>query len=281
MTKTIDTLAEDIGRVLTDPPEITDEQADGLGHSIAKVIREKLSKTERKPALRMSNLGTQCLRKLWYTVNKPEAAIPLRPEARLKFLYGDIIETLVLWLAKLAGHEVKGEQDELDINGIKGHRDAVIDGVTADVKSASTYSYAKFRDHLKPSDDAFGYLTQIGAYVYAGRHGDEVREKTTGAFVAVDKTLGHIVVDRHEDVGTEDYSRIVEERKAIVSQDTPPPRAYFDEPDGKSGNRKLGLQCGYCDFREECWPGLRTFNYAGKPRYLTKVVREPNIEEVK
>lgn len=271
--KRIDTLVEDIGRVLTDPPDITEEQTWGLANSLATVVSQKLAKSETPAALRMSNLGTKCLRKLWYTVNTPQAAEPLRPEARLKFLYGDIIETLVLWLAKLAGHDVTGEQTELDINGVKGHRDAIVDGVLVDVKSASTYSFGKFKEHLKPETDAFGYLDQLGSYAHAGGQSE-------AAFIAVDKSLGHIVVDKH-DVGQKDYSRFVDERKKVVAQPEPPKREYFDEVDGKSGNRKLGMECGYCPFKKSCWPGLRTFIYSNGPRYFTEIRREPDVPEVR
>ncbi len=257
--KSIDTLVEDIGKVLTDPPDITDEQAESFGKALAAVVRQKFDRTEAKPVLRM--------------INKPETAIPLRPENRLKFLYGDIIETLVIWLAKLAGHEVKGEQDTLEIAGVKGHRDGIIDGVTVDVKSASSYSFKKFEESIRPETDAFGYLDQIGAYTYADK-------RVGAAFVAVDKTLGHIVVDHQPDAGRKDYVKLVEEKKAMVAQKVIPPRAYFDEPEGASGNRKLAMECSYCDFRKECWPGLRTFLYSNKPVYLTHVARLPKVPEV-
>lgn len=242
--------------------------------AIASVISQKLRPSVEKPALRMSNLGTKCLRKLWYTVNRPEKAEPLRPEARLKFLYGDIVETLVIWLSKIAGHEVTGEQTELEIGGVKGHRDALIDGTLVDVKSASTFSFKKFQEGLEPGSDAFGYLDQLGAYAYAG-------ENREAAFLALDKTLGHITVDKHNGLGDKDYGKFVEERKAIIAQPEPPERGYFDEPDGKSGNRKLAMECGYCPFRAHCWPGLRTFIYSNGPRYLTNVIREPDVPEIK
>jgi len=35
-----------------------------------------------------------------------------------------------------------------------------------------------------------------------------------------------------------------------------------------------------CDFKYTCWPDVRTFLYSGKPRFLTKVVREPKVPEV-
>ncbi len=272
--KSIDTLVADIGKVLVNTPEISDELVNDLSKSLASVISQKLKPEKTSPALRMSSLGTKCLRKLWYKANKPEAAIPLRPEARLKFLYGDIIEVLILWLAKVAGHEVRGEQDELDIGGIKGHRDGIIDGITVDVKSASSYSFNKFKEGLRPEADAFGYLDQLGAYEYAGERGN------TSAFIAVDKTLGHIHVDKHHGLANKDYEKTVAQKQAVISQPEPPQRAYFAEDDGKSGNQKLGIECSYCEFRAHCWPGLRAFNYSGKPRYLTRVTREPNVPEM-
>ena len=69
-------------------------------------------------------------------------------------MYGDIIETLVLWLARQAGHEVKWEQKEVSIDGVTGHIDAVIDGVLADLKSCSPFSYKKFRVFCREHRDA-------------------------------------------------------------------------------------------------------------------------------
>lgn len=276
MTKTLHTLVKDIQGVLVDPPEITDEQARQLSDGLAKVVQDKFAEVRavRQGRLRMSNLGSKCLRKLWYSVNVPEAAEKLPASARLKFLYGDVIEALVIWLAKLAGHEVKGEQDTLEINGIVGHRDGVIDGVTCDVKSASTFSYAKFEKGLRPAEDSFGYLDQIGAYSHCEK---QAGGSADGAFIVVDKTLGHITVDYHKDIGNKDYGAFVDERKAAVAQKTPPPRQFFAVKDGQSGNEKLGTECSYCDFKRLCWPGVRAYAYAGGPRYLVTVKREPDV----
>lgn len=225
----------------------------------------------------MSNLGTKCLRKLWYTVNQPEKAEPLSWHVRLKFLYGDLIEELVLFLADVSGHRVEGRQEELVIDGIEGHRDAIIDGQLVDVKSASGYGFKKFRDGISPESDAFGYLTQLAAYKVAG--GED--GKRDGAFVAVDKSTGEIYVDYHEDLPTEDIPGIVERAKQAVSLPEPPSRHYKDEEDGKSGNRKLGTACSYCQWKSTCWPGIRGFAYSGGPRFLTNVSREPDVPEFK
>ncbi|MGW8178763.1 MAG: hypothetical protein ACWGQW_08375, partial [bacterium] len=186
----------------------------------------------------------------------------------------DILEELLLFLAEAAGHRVEGTQSELDVGGIKGHRDAVIDGMLVDVKSASTYSFNKFRQGLTPDADAFGYLDQLQSYLYASQDDDVVTVKDRAAFLVVDKTLGHICLDVHE-INNKDYSAVVAEKISVVESPEVPPRAFEDEKDGASGNRKLGLQCSYCDAKHLCWPGLRVFGYSNGPRFLTTVKKRP------
>jgi hypothetical protein len=237
--------------------------------------------------LRLSNMGTPCVRKLWYICNPDQTGgglerEPLPPHAKLKFLYGDILEALLISLAKAAGHRVEGTQTQLHVGDIRGHRDCVIDGITVDVKSASSYSFNKFRDGRLREDDPFGYVSQLSSYVYAGRSDPTVdTHPTLGAFLVVDKTLGHICLDMYDfgheiDTKEEDF----EEIKRLVSLSHPPPRAYEDEDEGKSGNRKLGIACSYCEFKQGCWPGLRTFKSSRGPVFLTNVEREPKMEEV-
>ena len=78
----------------------------------------------------------------------------------------------------------------------------------------------------------------------------------------------------------------VEYLKKMVSDNNIPDRCYSDIPDGKSGNYKLPIGCVYCDYKRECWSdanngqGLRVFNYAKNKRYLTKIGRQPEVEEL-
>ena len=276
--KSLDTLVQDIYALFTEPHTFEESNVEEFGKRLATHISNRISDEKSSDSLRMSNLGTPCDRKLWYTVNKPEAAEPLPPEVRFKFLYGDILEELVLFLAKEAGHEVDGTQDTLSIGGVKGHRDAIVDGVVVDVKSASSYSFKKFNEGLTKETDAFGYLDQLGAYLYASQDDPKVVHKDRAAFIAVDKTLGHITVDVQPNT-YKDYDKVVANKKALVALPKPPPRAFTDEPDGKSGNRKLGVECSYCSFKNECWPGLQTFAYSNGPRFLTVVSREPNVSK--
>jgi len=276
--KQLETLVPDIYALFTEPHEFDEANVAEFGHRLATHISNRISDEKSGDRLRMSNLGTPCDRKLWYSVNRPEAAEALPPEVRFKFLYGDILEELVLFLAKEAGHSVEGAQDTLEINGVKGHRDAVVDGVTVDVKSASSYSFRKFDDHLTAEGDAFGYLDQLGAYLYAGQSDPKVTNKSVAAFIAVDKTLGHITVDVQPNT-YKDYSKVVDAKKALIALPAPPPRGFSDEPDGKSGNRKLGVHCSYCSFKQTCWPSLQMFVYSTGPRFLTNVAREPNVQK--
>ena len=65
----------------------------------------------------------------------------------------------------------------------------------------------------------------------------------------------------------------------MLSSLVPPSRGFKPEADGKSGNMKLGVNCSYCDFKEKCHPGLRTFMYYKGTVFLTKVERVPDVKD--
>lgn len=279
--KTIKTLIQDIKNLITkrEQHNFNEDNLNKCTSKIAEHIKEEFLEHTHRSHLRMSNLGTKCTRKLWYSINEPEQAEPLDASARFKFLFGDIIEEVLLFLAKEAGHKVEGEQDEVSINGVKGHRDAVIDGILIDVKSASTYGYKKFEGHLEESNDSFGYLDQINAYLESSKDDSLIKNKNLCAFLVQDKTLGHITLDVHAKNNT-DYSAKVEYLKQVLETNNPPEREYEDTEHGKKGNRKLCMECSYCPFKHHCWPNLRTFIYSNKPEYLTQVTDTPRVTEV-
>ena len=82
----------------------------------------------------MSSIGKPT-RQLWYDklIHNSEAR-PLAPSTRIKFLYGHILEDLLILLSRVAGHTVTEEQKEVEVEGIKGHQDCKIDGVLVDCK---------------------------------------------------------------------------------------------------------------------------------------------------
>jgi hypothetical protein len=270
--KRIDTLVADIYKLFQSPVDLPADLVKSFGDKLSSIIAERLKEAPGKKSLRMSNLGTKCERRLWYQINRPERAEPLHPAARVKFLFGDIIEQLVLFLARAAGHVVEDEQKEVELYGIKGHIDGKVDGVLVDVKSASSRSFTKFENGLTEEADDFGYLRQLDAYLHA-TNGEE------GAFLVIDKQLGKLKLDKHKR-RNENYEEIVSKRLAMLGRKEPPPRAYRAEADGKSGNLKLGTACSYCEFKHHCWPGLRTFLYANGPRFLTEVRRIPDVPEI-
>ncbi len=227
----------------------------------------------------MSNIGKGA-RQLWYAKRYPPEE-KLQGHTLIKFIIGDITEVLLLFLARIAGHSVSAEQAEVAIGGVKGHIDADIDGVTVDVKSASTHAFKKFKDkELLQANDAFGYIEQIAGYSKA--------RGTDGAFLALDKQNGHIAYlpFSQEELDVFQVEDRIEYLKEAVEGDTPPERCHDDEKMGESGNRKLGVNCSYCDFKKRCWQesnggiGLRTFLYSTGPVFLTEVKSEPKVQEV-
>lgn len=247
------------------------------------LLRTRFQKREEKSGeavLRFSSIGKKD-RQLWYQANMPDKAEKLSGKTLFKFLYGDCIEVLLLFLAAESGHEVTHQQHEVEIDGIKGHMDAVIDGVPTDVKSASPYSFKKFEEGGLVFDDAFGYIPQLSGYAHA------IENTERAGFLVADKVGGDICFSELDSLTIEanpPAPRIAELRE-VINTDTPPPRCYDDIPEGKSGNRKLGVGCSYCPFRDECWKdsnngqGLRKFFYSRGPVWLTEVKKEPKVDE--
>lgn len=228
----------------------------------------------RPGRLRLSGMGPRCPKALWHSIHTPELAEPLPPWAIFKYQYGHIIEALVIALAKASGHEVTGEQDELSVDGILGHRDCVIDGCIVDVKSSSTRGFDKFKSGSIRFEDDFGYLDQLDGYLVGSAADELVRCKDRAYLLAVDKTLGHMVTYEHQ-ARPEKIRQRIAECKAIVAKDIPPECTCGTVADGESGNIRLDTKASYSGYKHLCFPHLRTFLYSGGPRYLTKVVRLP------
>jgi len=197
----------------------------------------------------------------------------------IKYSYGHVLEALAILLAKAAGHEVTGEQDELRVDGIVGHRDCVIDGCLLDVKSCSSYSFQKFKERTIRDDDSFGYLEQLDGYLCGSQQDPLVRVKDKAYILAIDKVLGHMVLYEH-DYREEHIRKRIGDYKTIVSAARPPKCTCTTVPFGKSGNYKLGVRASYSPYKFECFPGLRTFIYANGPVYLTEVKQKPDVMEV-
>ena len=281
MTKEIRTLVEDMYNVIEGKGGWDGTLGSIMGQGIALVANQRFSKRqEPRGYLSLSSIGTPCKRKLWYKINQTKDAEELQPNTLLKFFFGDMIEELALTLAIAAGHDVKGQQDRLNVHGIKGHRDAVIDGMTVDVKSASPFAFKKFKEGNLRNDDPFGYISQLSSYVYAAKDDPLVTNKTAGAFLVIDKVNGHICLDVYD---FEDELKIKEkemlEAKEMVAGPIPQDRIPPIPQSKTSPNTKLAMSCSYCEFRKVCWPEARTFIYSTGPLHLVDVVNEPRVPQ--
>jgi hypothetical protein len=279
----IKTLVDDIYKVIQGEGGWNKTISTGMAMAVSSAANNRFSEPQKaRGYLSLSSIGTPCKRKLWYKINSSGEGEPLQPNTLLKFFYGDMIEELILSMAEAAGHDVQGQQDRLDVHGIKGHRDAVIDGMTVDVKSCSSYAFKKFKDGTLRDDDPFGYISQLSSYVYAGKDDPLVTNKTHGAFLAIDKQNGHICLDVYD--FTEELKhkeKEMKETKAMVAGEIPKDRISPVPQSKTSPNMKLAMQCSYCEFKKLCWPDMRTFLYSKGPEFLVHVGVEPKVPEVR
>lgn len=278
--KNIHTLIKDIyGIVGSEDGWFNSTVAEEFSRELGLKLVESIGPREQVPRLRLSAMGPRCPCALWHSIHTPELSEALPPQARIKYTYGHILEALVIAMAKAAGHEVTGEQDELVVDGVKGHRDCVIDGCLVDVKSAASFSFQKFKDGSIRGNDTFGYLDQLDGYLVGSAADDLVRVKDRAYLLAIDKQLGHLCLYEHR-LREESIRERIKSYKQIVSLGEPPRCECNVVADGKSGNLKLDTKASYNMFKHCCHPNLRTFIYASGPVYLTKVIRKPDVLEV-
>jgi hypothetical protein len=279
--KSIYTLVPDIQELLKRKENWFNEPlANDLSNGIARTLREQFGRPSSKPDLRLSRLGDQCPCALWHSIHTPELAESLPPWAEFKYAFGHILEAVAISLAKAAGHTVTGEQDVLEVDGIQGHRDCVIDGCIVDVKSASSLSFKKFKDKTIAQNDSFGYLVQLDGYVTGSLNDPLVTVKDKGYLLVIDKQLGHMCLFEHKTRPELLRSRI-EEYKGIIGLTSPPKCNCKTTPHQASGNIQLAYPSNYSPFKFCCFPNLRTFLYSTGPVYLTTVAREPkDVKEI-
>ena len=284
--KNLNTLVEDIYdsiSVLNDGTalDVTEEDIDNFGNAMKDVLRNWSHPKERssKNNLRMSNVGKP-MRQLWYDLkSEKEAQLPLDSSVFIKFLYGHILEEVVLLLVKLAGHDITSEQKEVDIDGVKGHMDCKIDGEVIDIKTASGFAFKKFRDGTLRDDDPFGYMSQISGY-------EESEQTNEGGFLALNKETGELALYIPEYLDKPNVKNKIKKIRNYLKFDEPPDRCYNSIPEGKKGNMKLPRGCVYCRHKNTCHEdanggeGLRVFKYSNKLVYLTNVVTEPRVPEI-
>lgn len=276
--KTLITLPADIDDLFFKGKDVSEENLNLFLTGMGNILRDRLKPKEDKPeSIRMSKLGIKD-RKLWFEHNRK---LPrTKGSNALKFVYGDLIEALILFLAKESGHKVEDEQKEVTIDGVVGHQDAKIDDITIDVKSASDYAFKKFSERGLFKDDPFGYIAQLSSYAHADEGND-------AAFIGVNKVTGQICILPLDPIDRIDPVKRIAQVKEIVKLSSPPKeKCYADIPYKTSDNMTLNRNCTYCPFAAECWKdanggkGLRYFQYSNEVVALTSVVTTPRVQEI-
>lgn len=262
-TKTIDTLVDDIYNLVDTGKKNPDQEAlFALGSTVMDAVKRQLwmATSDMPGRLRMSNIGKPCSRSLWYDINGDDKVESLSPETRLKFMIGDIVEALVVYLAKEAGHSVTDQQAEIEMEGIKGHIDCVIDDELVDIKSASSFAMKKFKNGTLPNDDPFGYISQISGY------GNALGKKR-GTFLAFDKSSGELATYTHSQLENTEIK--IKEVKAAVALPEPPDRCFETVKDRQTSRQKLGVNCSYCSHKHTCWAGELDLKFrSGRPVFF-------------
>jgi hypothetical protein len=272
----------DRGVTYTPDPSNLATFSTGMNGSITSAMKARDNKREHGK-MWFSDLGEKCDRKTWYKWNRPDLAETLPGYASFKFLYGSTLEELVLLLAREAGHDVQHVQSRVEYKlpsgwVISGRIDAVVDGVLCDVKSTSSYGYTKYvGEGIQSENDSFGYRYQLSGYHQLGT--EDTWRAHDPAFLFIDKQNGHIGVVPISPIPKEEILSVAENISTVSNASTVIniDRGYGTKPIGKSGNEGLGVECSYCPFKWECWPGLQGYAYSTGPVYLTKVVRPPAV----
>ena len=286
--KQIETLTADVYELVD--KGLTDAQREAaadifsqFGENMATMLRRQVTPYTRKARnISFSALGYGT-RRLYYQYNGM-ASEPFTAQTKMKFMLGNIVEEIMLSLAKLAGHAVTQEQTRIEYRGITGYCDAVIDGHMVDVKSAASFSFEKIKKGLDDSNDLFGYRMQLAGYT-KGMPNDA--DQNVSYLWVMDKQLGKIHAARFDMSTMPNVDEKIDEVNAMYKMTEPPERCYDLVPEGKAGNMKLPIGCSYCPFKKDCYSdandgkGLRTFLYYKGPVDFAVIEKEPNVQELK
>lgn len=235
---------------------------DQVAKDVKDAFKQQLTSGPRGAfRLRMSNIGRpKC--QLWFEKNSPEDKEPLENKFLINMLFGGIIEAVFKGVLRAAGVPFKdNDKVTLDLgNGTKvnGEYDLVLDNRVDDVKSTTPYGYDKkfssFHD-LKTSDD-FGYVSQLAGYATASGH-------EVGGWWIINKQDGRYkYLSANEEMDVEAEIDKMRETADYLNNDMPFERCYTPEPETFSrkltGNVILHRTCGYCSYKNKCWPTLKS-----------------------
>ena len=240
--------------------EISDELIEEFGNACKDAFRKQFTeKRQKKFKYRMSNIGKP-LCQLQMEKNGAEAE-PMPYNAKMRNLFGDLIEASAITIMKASGIEVKDVQKKVKHkfknSEISGTMDVKINNKIWDIKSASPYSFTnKFGesggfDALK-QDDAFGYIAQ--GYMYG-----EADKTEFGGWIVINKSTGEWCTTEvpPEDSSKKETIKKVESNIDKLESDSSFKKCFSDVEEffykKPTGNRVLGISCSFCPYKRPCW----------------------------
>ena len=240
------------------PPHILDSFSEAARNALEKHFTEE----NKEFTLRMSNIGKP-LCQLQMQANGVEGE-PRTYDFKMRMIMGDLIEALLISLMEASGIEIKSKHGKVSYNVdgtvINGEYDIELEDGIWDIKTASPFAFEhKFNvdnAHEKiKANDSFGYIAQGLGYGMAA-------DKPFKGWIAVNKSTGEIVFADAVESSQEKDEVNEKIRDAIVATNGSQPfkRQFSDAPEvfykKETGNRTLGVECSYCDFKHSCWPNL-------------------------
>jgi hypothetical protein len=245
-----------------DAVEVSDDLIDQFGKACSDSFRKQFTdQRNKKFGLRASNIGRPLCQLQMEKKGVKGEGQPYN--AKMRNLFGDIIEQMAIIVMKAAGVEIEAEQKKIKYNinkgtNINGALDVEIGGKVWDIKSASPWSFTnKFGEngsfHTVATDDVFGYTTQ--GYVYA-----EGADKPFGGWIVINKSTGEWTLTETpmaDDEYKEKALDTVKKNASALKRNKKFERCYEDEEEyfrkQKTGNRVLNNTCSFCPYKFPCW----------------------------
>ena len=241
--------------------KVSDDLIEEFGNACKEAFKKQFTEERQKKfKYRMSNIGKP-LCQLQMEKSGAEAE-PMPYNAKMRNLFGDLIEASAIAIMKASGIEVTDIQKKVthkfEDKEINGTMDVKINNKVWDIKSASPWSFTnKFSEDgggfesLK-KDDAFGYIGQGYMYGIADKSdfgGWIVINKSTGEWCTTEVPAEHEAKDAAVKNAESNINKL--------ESDEPFKRCFSDVEEffykKPTGNRVLGITCGFCPYKKPCW----------------------------
>ena len=210
----------------------------------------------KRDYLGMSQIGEECLRKLWLDMNTPRP----RMEARILRLFdmGNLIENRVIRHLKAAGFHVVCEQSEFrGFDGrFRGHCDGIIFGIpessrshVLEIKTANDKNFAEFKKNGIANHPIYGPKYSAQMQCYMGYSGID-----RGLWIVENKNTSEQIMERIN-FNRGEFEILKAKAHRIITAQYPPEGISLDTTSWK---------CRFCDYKAngEClkrWPGEPAF----------------------